>query len=149
MNTHIFNTKHKTFDIPKRKVLPSPCKQPPADKNKQELNEKIASGSIYLNPILIIVSFDPNRLEHGFKIGNKTAQTIAPQMNEIRIRSAITCHASCDLPLPYKYESCVAAAIAKKKPNVQPIPSNTFIVDTADNPSSPIVFDIQIDVMIP
>ena len=43
----------------------------------------------------------------------------------------------------------MAAAIARKKPNDLPILSNACIIETADKPSSPMAFEIQIVVIIP
>lgn len=85
LKTHISRTRQITFDIPKRNVRPSPCRQPPADRKRHVLKEKIASGSIYLNPRSTIRSSEPNHLEQGFKIGSKMAQTIAPHINDIQI----------------------------------------------------------------
>lgn len=145
----MFRTRQATFDMPNKNVLSSPCKHPPAERNRHVLNEKMASNYMYLNPRSTIVSFDPNHREQGLNTGNKTAATMAPHINGIRIRSAKTWPASCDLPFPYKYEICVTAAMAKKKPKARPIPSNAFNVETADKPSSPHAFDIHIDVIIP
>ena len=90
--------------MPKRNVRPSPCKNPPDAMKRQELNAQAVNGSMYSNPRRTMASLAPNHFVIGLRIGNKIAQTSPPQINEVRIRSAIIWPASSDFPLPYKNE---------------------------------------------